>query len=70
MSQVGTGTWKNLICKVKNLIWKNLNSGFTKTVKLYNLRLHVYKMGVLCAVINRSVQFTSVAQLCPILCDP
>ena len=70
MSQVGTGTWKNLIWKVKNLIWKNLNSGFTKTVKLYNLSLHVYKMGVLCAVINRSVQFSSVAQLCPTLCDP
>jgi len=61
MSQVGTGTWKNLIWKVKNVIWKNLNSGFTKTVKLYNLSLHVYKMGVLRAVINRSVQFSSVA---------
>ena len=48
MSQVGTEKWKNL------------NSGSTKTVKLYNLSLHVYKMGVLCAVINRSVLSNSL----------
>ena len=53
MSQVGTEKQKNL------------NSGFTKTVKLYNLSLHVYKMEVLCAVINRLVMSNS---LCPVYC--